>query len=595
MFRHPLPALALTTLLTLAGAPAGAQTTAIENVRVFDGTNVTTAQTVVLEGRTILAVGPHVDVPEGAARVDGSGKTLLPGLIDGHTHAFGPVLEDALNWGVTTELDMFTEWRMAQSLRKAQKSGAPGRADLFSAGTLVTAQGGHGTQFGLQVPTLDRLEDTESHIAARIEEGSDYIKLVLEDGSTIGREINTLADDTFVAAVRAAQERGKLAVVHVSSLEKALLAAGSGADGLVHIHHEGGPSQAFTELARKNGMFVTPTLAVIETMTGGKGGGEMADDETLQPFLSPNQLQSLRSVFGRSDDPEAAANRLQPILDTVRQLHEAGVPILAGTDAPNPGTAHGVSMHREMELLVQAGLSPADALAAATSRPAAAYGLADRGRIAPGLKANLLLVAGDPTQDIRATREIDTIWKDGVRFDRLTFDAEESEAPATAPGLISSFDARTLEARFGSWMPSTDTMAGGESTLDLSHVDVGAGGSSGALKVEGELVQGFAFPWSGPMFSPGSRPMEAVDMSAGAGIAFQARGSGKARFMIFSQSIGQMPAQTEIVLTEDWSRHEVTFESLDLRGDDIMGFLISGAALGPFTFEIDEVELMPSR
>src|SRR5699024_6649191 len=107
----------------------------------------------------------------------------------------------------------------------------------------------------------------------------------------------------------------------------------------------------------------------------------------------------------------------------VRMLHEAGVRILAGTDAPNPGTAFGASMHAELELLTNAGLTPSEALAAATSVNAAAFGLGDRGRIEPGLVADLLLVEGDPTQEITATRNIVAVYKRGVRADRAAYRA----------------------------------------------------------------------------------------------------------------------------------------------------------------------------
>src|SRR6185295_16812816 len=100
--------------------------------------------------------------------------------------------------------------------------------------------------------------------------------------------------------------------------------------------------------------------------------------------------------------------------ENVRILHAAGVPILAGSDVP----AHGLALHRELELLVQAGLDPVDALVAATSAPAAAFRLADRGRIAPGLRADLLLVQGDPTANIKNTRKIQRIWKAGVEVER---------------------------------------------------------------------------------------------------------------------------------------------------------------------------------
>lgn len=83
------------------------------------------------------------------------------------------------------------------------------------------------------------------------------------------------------------------------------------------------------------------------------------------------------------------------------------------TDASNPGTAHGASLHDELALLVQSGLSQAEALTAATTIPAAAFGLTDRGRIVPGLRADLVLVDGDPSQDISATRAVSSVWRDG--------------------------------------------------------------------------------------------------------------------------------------------------------------------------------------
>lgn len=103
----------------------------------------------------------------------------------------------------------------------------------------------------------------------------------------------------------------------------------------------------------------------------------------------------------------------------VGALHRAGVPILAGTDAPSPGLAHGLSLHRELELLVLSGLTPLEALASATSEPARAFGFHDRGRVTEDRRADLVLVSGDPTVDIQATRDIVGVWKLGVRYARI--------------------------------------------------------------------------------------------------------------------------------------------------------------------------------
>jgi imidazolonepropionase-like amidohydrolase len=105
----------------------------------------------------------------------------------------------------------------------------------------------------------------------------------------------------------------------------------------------------------------------------------------------------------------------------VRELQVAGADILAGSDAPNPGTVHGATLHQELELLVQAGLTPVQALAAATSVPARRFGLSDRGAIAPGRRADLVLVDGDPTRDVTATRAIVAIWKNGAPVERRRY------------------------------------------------------------------------------------------------------------------------------------------------------------------------------
>lgn len=572
--------------------------TAIEHVRVFDGETVHNDATVVVRGDRIAAFGPagETAVPEDAERVDGHGRTLLPGLIDAHTHTFGDALERALDWGVTTELDMFSAAAVAQTLREEQARGeATDRADLFSAGTLVTVKGGHGTQFGLPIPTLDRVEDAADFVADRVAEGSDYIKIVLEDGSVLGRELPTLDEPRVRAVVEAAHAHGKLAVAHVSTIEGARLALEAGADGLVHLHHDEAHAPedeaALVRLALERGAFVVPTLAVLESMAGGGGGSAMADDPELAERLTESQKQGLRSGFGLPD--EQGGDPFARMLGRVRALEEAGVPVLAGTDAPNPGTAHGVSVHHELELLVRAGLEPTDALAAATSRTARAFGLDDRGLVAVGKKADLLLVEGDPTVDVQATRDLVTIWKDGRRHEPPSHRQGEATAyPTAALGPFGRFDG-SMDAPYGSWMPTTDQMAGGKSTVETRLVEPGADGTAGALEMTGELTPGYTFPWSGVMFSPGAVPMsDAVDVSAADRITFWARapeGEATLAVMLFAESFGPVPRQTKVEVSAEWQRFEAPFEAFGTEGDDVVGVVFSAGAIGPFTLQLDEI------
>jgi hypothetical protein len=281
--------------------------------------------------------------------------------------------------------------------------------------------------------------------------------------------------------------------------------------------------------------------------------------------------------------------------EAVSVLHEAGVPMLAGTDAPNPGTGHGSSLHRELELLVRAGLTPTEALAAATSVTAAIFGLDDRGRVEPGRRADLLLVEGDPTADILTTRTIAGIWKAGVRFDRDGYRAAlEASGMAAGTGLISSFDHGEVDTSLGvGWSVSTDAMIGGSSTASYSIADGGADGTSGRLVVTGELAAG-QNPWAGPMLMLGEQPFAPADLSQATGLSFWARGdAGTYAVMLFAANTGQMPVVALVEIGEEWSRHELEFAEKFGAVDPtvIQAFLVTPSEIGAFGFEIDEVAL----
>lgn len=138
-------------------------------------------------------------------------------------------------------------------------------------------------------------------------------------------------------------------------------------------------------------------------------------DPELAPYLNHENIDRLKETF-----PSARLGifSCKAANEALLQLRDAHAMIVAGTDAPNPGTTYGASLHGELELYVEAGLTPIEALVTATSAPAQAFHIPDRGRIAPGLRADLLLVNGHPDEDIKATRNIDSVYKAGVKLDR---------------------------------------------------------------------------------------------------------------------------------------------------------------------------------
>ncbi|WP_161786135.1 CIA30 family protein [Lysobacter antibioticus] len=571
---------------TKAALPAASF--AIRQVRVFDGERVLPSATVLVRDGLIAEVGAGLAVPAGVPVVDGNGATVLPGLIDSHVHSWGEARSDALRFGVTTELDMFSDHRGLAAARAERESrGKTGKADLWSAGTLVTAKGGHGTQYGMPIATLDDPAQAQAFVDARIAEGSDYIKLVLEpllDPSGKAR-MNTLSEASLRAAIKAAHARKRLAVVHVSQASDAALAIDAGADGLVHINGDLIDDPKLVAAIKQRNAFVVPTLTVMSSVYGIEGSARkrVAGDARLTPYLRAQQKDQLAASFPSGFLTEA---KFKNSLENVRRLHEAGVTLLAGTDSGNPGTTHGASEHGELELLVQAGLSPVQALTAATAAPARSFGLDDRGRIASGLRADLILVDGDPTTDITATRAIRSIWKNGYPVDR----AIDTALPTLKPGKVALFDGDKPST---SWVASDDRYIGGKSKSRLEAV--ADGGKASTLAARGDVVASIAQPWGGLMFVPGPVPLASVDARAVRELNLRVRGDGrKLTVMVFSGTdMLRPPGIQQLAVGTQWQEVRVpltTMAGVDLA--NLRGIVLgAGGEPGPFAFEIEAVEL----
>lgn len=607
----------------------------VAGVRLFDGERVHEEVDVVVRGGRIAAVAPPsagatgsggVDGVHDLPRVEGSGRTLLPLFVDAHVHTFDPgSLEQALAFGVGIQLDMFAPPDFLAGLRREQGEGeATGRADVLGAGYLATAPGGHGTQFGLPIPTVDSAGVAQGWVEARAEEGADWVKIVLEPGSLFGMDRPTLDDATLRALVEAAHAHGLLAVVHVSLVDDALRAVRAGADGLVHLWGDRVPTQAEIREMAASGLFIVPTLVVQEGMTPdapeGWSAAALLDDAAALPHLDAFARESLDQRFTL---PRPLAWSVYEA--SIQALREAGVPLLTGSDAPNPGTVYGASVHRELELLVTAGLTPEEALAGATSLAARHFRLAQRpgashtGVIEIGAPAHLLLVEGDPTTRIADTRVIAGVWKGGIPFDRgahATRVAEAVEAAARvaaegAPSIppfegptlpVGTFDQGTLASPIGvGWSGSTDAMSGGRSTATLEVVEGGADGTPHALRVRGSVDPGLPFAWAGAFYQAGATPFTPVDASTADGIqlALQIREGEHLQVSVFSQATGATPvgrffqagALAETASDDGWIRLALRWE--EFPGVEPEGFIAllvaAGPPPGPFDFLLDEV------
>jgi imidazolonepropionase-like amidohydrolase len=395
----------------------------VRDVRVFDGERVIDHRSVLVQDGRISRVGDSkVAVPPGTAVIDGRGRTLLPGLIDAHVHLSDDAdadLRQSLTLGVTTVLDMWTASSRFERIKALRSADRPDLADVRTAGTGANAPGGHPSQMGAPpFPTISDAAEATAFVDARLAEGSDFLKIIYDDLTTLGMSVPMLDRPTLNALVAAAHARGKVAVVHVLTEAQARAAIDARADGLAHLFFGLTVSPDLAPLAATNGTFVIPTLAVLYRGCGQPSGATVVSDPALRPYIRP----PLRGMMSSTPAPHRGVRSCTGTTEAIRQLVRRQVPILAGTDAPAPGQTYGASLHGELALLVRAGLTPVQALVAATSAPARAFRLADRGRIRPGLRADLVLVEGDPTRDILATRRIALVWKRGIAVERARYD-----------------------------------------------------------------------------------------------------------------------------------------------------------------------------
>jgi imidazolonepropionase-like amidohydrolase len=371
-----------------------AASTVFTNVGVFDGTGVSPLRTLIVRDGLITddAVGPA-----DAETVDGNGGVLLPGLIDSHVHIdTRSDLEQCARAGVTTVLDMATRDLAAlDSLR--DPTALP---TVLRAGMPASAPGGtHTKKMGFAGSSAVTSEaDAARFVADRAREGVDYIKVIVEDPRMPGTK--ALPAPILVAIAAAAHARELLVVAHAVTSAALRLADAAGVDVITHAPLDRALRAEEAAALAERGAVLVPTLVMMRGVSEAVGRKLMF--RLLRRFRIAPPVE-----YAHARGSVAAARK-------------AGLTILAGTDANNEAGVpfnprHGSSLADELGLLVDAGLTPAAAIRSATASPASTFGLNDRGAIAAGLRADLILVDGDPTLDIAAIRNVRGVWIAGAR------------------------------------------------------------------------------------------------------------------------------------------------------------------------------------
>jgi imidazolonepropionase-like amidohydrolase len=440
--------------MTSAANAQKASTIAIEHVTVIDGTGrpAIPDATVIIEGDRISRVSrTQIPIPAGAQRIDGRGKYLIPGMMDVHIHLHGGfakppderagirALQSYLYCGVTTVLDVGNNPDFIFGLRDKERNGAIVSTRLLAAGGIVTYPGSHGSDPNMST-NVDSWPQAIPALDKALAYHPDFLKMTYEEEGWGTRPMITLLPVPLMQhIIEYYNDHGVRTTVHVSNEIRAREAIFVGVDTLAHPDIQGPVSDKFVKLmaARQ-----TPFAS---TLTIGEGYSRLADhpeflDQTLyQAVLEPEEIQRLKTT----EHEKQAKNRwakwmaiMTPVAeDNIHRIDSAGGIVALGTDQ-----SIGPAVHRELELLVDGGISPMNAIRIATLNSARFLGKdRDMGSVEEGKIADLVLLSADPLADINNTKKIDSVFKAGQLIDRSKLDLpvnRKAAANEVAPMLM---------------------------------------------------------------------------------------------------------------------------------------------------------------
>ena len=417
-------------VLWLMGATFGyaqAQIIAITHARLLDGTGAEAVDdsTILIEGRTIMAVGrSDLKIPSAAHVIDAKGKTAIPGLADMHVHLVGgwdgeatdilgyqTYLNTLLYSGVTTVLDTGNIPAFILQLRGAVASGTLQGPRIYCVGPLLE---GPDPVWGSISLVMTSKSQIPSVVAQLKSENVDLVKLYAG-----------LSDQLVRGISAEAKKQGLRTIIDQGNRNGSMDLMDEGIAGFAHLPSHRISDEA-VQHAKESGIFFISTLILGEVFSQRRLQDlKFLDDTLVADVTPPSQLKGLRDMAQKpieaADEQrrKSIAVRFEGAKSNVKRLWDAGVLIAAGTDAPYPGDFQGEGLHRELELLVESGLTPLQALSAATKNAATIVG-ADKewGTLEAGKLANVLLIDGKPDQNIHDTHHISLLIKQGEIVDR---------------------------------------------------------------------------------------------------------------------------------------------------------------------------------
>ena len=423
--------------LLLAAAPN--QTTALTHVRVIDGIGGAPLEdaTVVIEGNHIRSVQAGSGaIPSGAKVLDLHGDTVMPGIINAHGHlaliadgqnsptSYTPEnvlaeLRQYESYGVTTMLSLGMNRDLLYSIREQQRQGKLDGATVFTAdrgiGVPDAAPGLPGAPDQIYRPATTA--EARAAVDAMAKRHADIVKVWVDN---VGGTKPAMSPEIYRAVIEEAHKHHLRVAAHIYYLADAKSLVNDGVDVLAHSVRDKPVDQELIAAMKRRGVRYIPTFTVDESFYIYAEHPGFMQLDFFKDALSPVVLTMLNSdAYSQkvNQDPKTAQHKADFAMDgqNLKTLFDAGIPVGFGTDSgAYPTRIPGFSEHRELEDMVRAGLTPMQAIVCATSSNAALLGIgATRGTLRPGKRADLIVLAANPLDDITNTRSIVTIFHDG--------------------------------------------------------------------------------------------------------------------------------------------------------------------------------------
>jgi len=423
----------IVTLLTalaivpVAAGTASAQVTAFVGARLIDGTGrVIENGTLLIDGARIVAAGPAAStaVPAGATRINAAGKTILPGLVNAHGHvaatsglrtdpaSYTPEnltrqLRTYAQYGVTTVFSLGDDQAAGFELRNQQASGPLDRARLFVAGAVITGD----------------TADAARAMAGRVADMKpDLLKIRVDDNLGTGRKMPEAA---WRAVIDEAHKRNLKVAVHIYSLADAKATLAGGGDFIAHSVRDVPVDAAFITAMKSRDVCYSPTFTREISTFIYDSTPPWVDDPFFVKGVTPDIVTQLKDPKRQTQIRNGAGWKagqqykagLEVAKRNLKMLVDGGVRIAFGTDSGPPARFQGFFEHLELEMMVEAGLTPMQALVSATGDAARCHQRAGQfGTLAAGAAADVLVLGANPLDDIRNTRTIEQVWINGRRM-----------------------------------------------------------------------------------------------------------------------------------------------------------------------------------